>query len=287
MSSQGGSGTDGTVGSSNGGNRTAGSGTGGTSDAGNGGMLTSGAGSGGNTGMTSAGSSGAASTGSGGAASGGGNSGAGGSAGVGGSGGTRSVPFTCNLLIGPSTLGQWFNGGFLAHAGIDATRWEAMIAAHHYIPEWSPPGSTLFDTALEANQCALGSTTPDRVIFQATQWADMPVATWESHLSGIVKNIQMKWPSAKRIELMLSTVGPGNQPCSGGTAAEQSIQPAGFTALAAMPGLFPGLVSVDPAPMKWFEVTACSDFIVDHPQYTDSGARNIANLFGNFFALNP
>jgi hypothetical protein len=182
-------------------------------------------------------------------------------------------------------MGQWYNGGFLTHPGIDATKWEALIAAHHYIPDWSPPGSSLFDTPLEANKCATNSTTPDRVIFHGTQWQPMALAIWESNFSGIVKNIQTKWPSVKRVELMLSTVGPGNMPCPGGT--EQSIQANGFACMDAMPGLFPGLVFEDPAPMKWWEVTMCSDFVPGNPQYTNAGAQNIANMFGDFFAMHP
>jgi hypothetical protein len=181
-------------------------------------------------------------------------------------------------------MGQWFDGGFLTYPGIDATKWEALIKADSYIPTWSPPGATNWNTPLHGTQrCANNSTTPDRVIFQGTQWAAMPVATWEMHLSGIVKNIQMKWPSVKRIELMLSTVGPGDLPCvMGGT--EQFIQAAGLTALDAMPGLFPGLVFEDPAPGKWWIIPNCSDFNGANPQYTNAGAADVAKLMGAFFA---
>jgi hypothetical protein len=266
--------------SANGGSSASGSGGSGASGA-SGGTGASG-GSGGSTG------GGGGSTGGGGGSTGGGGGSTGGGGGSGGSADGGVVrPFTCNLLIGPSPLGQWFNGGFLTHPGIDATKWEAIVAPHHYIPDWSPPNSTLYDTPMEANKCAKDSTTPDRIIFHATQWAAMPVATWESNFSGIVMNIQKKWPSVRRIELMLSTVGPGDMPCSGGTAAEQSIQANGFIALDAMPAMFPGLISYDPpAPAKWFEVTTCSDFVTSNPQYTASGAKDIANMFGDFFAMN-
>lgn len=127
--------------------------------------------------------------------------------GAGGSG-TKGPP-SCTLLVGPTPLGQWFHGGFLGYPGIDTTKWQAMVVGHHYIPDWSPPGSALWNSPLDGTQrCAINSNAPDRVIFHATQWSAMPLATWEMHFSGIVKNIQAKWPSAKRIELMLSTVGP-------------------------------------------------------------------------------
>jgi hypothetical protein len=206
-------------------------------------------------------------------------------------GGETGVPidsggnvFTCNLLVGPSPLGQWFRAGFLTYPGIDATKWEAIVKSESYIPAWSPPGAAIWNTPLDGTQkCAENSTMPDRVIFHATQWAAMPVATWEMHFSGIVENIRMKWPSVKRIELMLSTVGPGDMPCQGG-ATEQFIQAAGLTALDAMPARFPGLVFEDPGPGKWWIIPNCSDFNGPNPQYTDAGAADVAKMMGAFFA---
>jgi hypothetical protein len=259
-------------------------------------------GAGGSTGGTSAGgTSGAAGsqatgigggpTGTGGNAAPGGNGGGGGAqpgtggmtgtgGGAGGSGAKGTL--SCTLLVGPTPLGQWFDGGFLSYPGIDATKWEALVVGHHYIPDWSPAGSALWNSPLDGKQrCAINSNTPDRVIFHATQWSAMPVETWEMHLSGIVKNIQAKWPSVKRIELMLSTVGPNNMSCGG---TEQTIAQNGLTALDAMPAMFPNLVYEDPGPGKWWYIPKCSDFVSGAPQYTDAGAADVAKMMGAFFA---
>ncbi|MES1208944.1 MAG: hypothetical protein ABUS79_23650, partial [Pseudomonadota bacterium] len=253
------------------GGSTGGSSTGGTTG-GTGGVATAG------------GSNGAAGSGGVAGAGGGGRGGAGGVAATGGTagGGGAKGPFSCTLLVGPTTMGQWFNGGFLTYPGIDATKWEAMVVGHHYIPDWSPPGASLWNSPLDGTQrCAANSTTPDRVIFHATQWSAMAVATWEMHFSGIVKNIQTKWPSVKRIELMLSTVGPNDMSCGG---TEQNIAQNGLTALDGMPALFPNLVYEDPGPGKWWYIPKCSDFISGAPQYTDAGAADVAKMMGEFFA---
>jgi hypothetical protein len=54
----------------------------------------------------------------------------------GGRGGPGSgEPFTCNLVIGNSTTEQWFDGGFLTHAGIAPTHWELFWVAHHWMEQ--------------------------------------------------------------------------------------------------------------------------------------------------------
>jgi hypothetical protein len=265
------------------GGSTGGSSTGGTSSGGVPGTGGAPTGTGGNVGT---GGWGGAQPGTGGGRGGAGGapSGTGGGTATGGSAGSAGAkgPFSCTLLVGPTTLGQWFDGGFLIYPGIDATKWEAMIAGHHYIPDWSPPGSSLWNSPLDGKQrCATNSSAPDRVIFHATQWSAMPVATWEMHFSGIIKNIQTKWPSVKRIELMLSTVGPNDMSCGG---TEQTIAQNGLTALDAMPAMFPNLVYEDPAPGTWWYIPKCSDFLAGAPQYTDAGAADVAKMMGEFFA---
>jgi hypothetical protein len=96
-------------------------------------------------------------------------------------------------------------------------------------------------------------------------------------------NIKLKWPSAKRIELMLSTVGPMDMKCPGGNG-EQVIPDTGFMALDAMPAMFPGLVFTNPGPGQKFYVTVCGDFVPGGPQYTDSGAKNLAAFFGDYYS---
>jgi hypothetical protein len=205
-----------------------------------------------------------------------------------------AAAFTCNQLVGPSPMFQWFNGGFLEHPGIDPTRWQLISVAHHYTDAWAKPGDPAWNAALDGGHaCAVGSKTPDRVIFQATQWSHTTAAQWITDLTGIVGNIKTKWPGVKRIELMVSTSAPGNVPCpaAGGKNNETIVPTIGYEAIDAMPAKFPGLVFALPH----FEVP-CKDFIGNGtaPQYapsatatTGAAVKEVADLFGAYWAMHP
>jgi hypothetical protein len=201
--------------------------------------------------------------------------------------------FTCNQLVGPSPMFQWFNGGFLQHPGIDPAKWQLIWMAHHYTDAWAKPGDSAWNLALDGSHaCADGSKSPDRVIFQATQWSHTTAAEWITDLTGIVNNIKTKWPGVKRIELMVSTSAPGNMACPGAPKNNETIIPTiGYEAIEAMPAKFPGLVFALPH----FEVP-CKDFIGNgtSPQYkptatsTDSPeVKEVAGIFGAYFAMHP
>jgi hypothetical protein len=188
---------------------------------------------------------------------------------------------------------QWFNGGFLTYPGIDPTRWELIMVAHHYTDAWAVPGDPAWDTPV-SHACAQNSTTPDRIAFMATQWSENTAAEWEADFAGIIKNIQTKWPNVKRIELMPSTSTPGDVPCpgTGAEASETTIPAYGYAAIDAMPAKYPGLVFSTPH----FEVTKCSDFIGNGgaPQYapnstatTGPAVMDVAGVFGAYYAAHP
>jgi hypothetical protein len=266
---------------------------GGDSSAGVGGNLPAASGNGGG----GADAGGAGSSAGGGASSSGapgaGGAASGGTAGASGAGGASSMlPFTCTLLVGPSTMAQWFNGGFLSYPGIDATRWQLLMVAHHYTNVWAMPGDAAWKTAI-SHPCANGSKTPDRVAFMATQWAETTQAQWEADFVGIIKNIQANWPMVKRIEFMPSPCAPGDKLCPGATVASETIIPAyGYAAIDAMPAQYPGLVFSTPH----FEVPKCSDFIGNgtSPQYAPDAAAttgpavtDLVNVFGAYYAAHP
>jgi len=241
-------------------------------------------------GMGPAGSGGHAGAGGGGPA---GASGTSGSSGGGQGGGGGSGPFTCNLMVGPSPMYQFFSGGFLTYPGIDATRWELIWVAGHYTNAWAMPGDPAWNTTV-SHPCAHGSATPDRVIFMATQWTENTANEWETDFDGIIKNIRTKWPAVKRIELMPSTSTPGDTPCPGnGPEKSETMIPAyGYEAIDAMPANYPGLVFSTPH----FEVPSCSDFINDGggPQYapnatatTGPAILEVAGVFGAYYAAHP
>ena len=192
-------------------------------------------------------------------------------------------------MFGNTTTQQWFNGGFLTYAGIEASRWELIAVGHHYIGAWAQPNDAGWTTAFDSNhKCANDAQNPERVIFIVTQSPPYSTAKqYQTDVTAIVKNIKAKYSKVKRIELTTLIRSPGNSPtvCSSKSSNEQSIPAAedeGMAAVAADPA-FAGLVFVLPP----FYVTACSDFNPDAPQYTNQGATNIAKVYGAYFAANP
>jgi hypothetical protein len=202
---------------------------------------------------------------------------------------------SCTLFVGPSPMMQWFRGGFLQQPGIDAGKFEMIWVAHHYTDAWAKPGDGAWNTALDnGHECASNAMAPDRVAFMATQWSHTTAAQWESDFSGIVTNIQKKWPGVKRIELMASTSAPGNKPCpaAGGKYNETIVPQIGYDAIDAMPAKFPGLVFALPH----FEVPNCSDFIGNGtaPQYAPSATAttgpavtDVAKMFAAYYVAHP
>jgi hypothetical protein len=236
------------------------------------------------------------------------------SSGAGGGGGPN--PYQCTLFMGTGPLHEWFCGGFLKHAGIDRTKFEAFLNPHHYLaayatalpnPVYNLPATSSMCTDMPMNNslnnpqldnaCATNPMMPDRVIYQPSQWGGTPLAAWTSGFAGVVKNIQAKWPSVKRIEIMLSPSGPGampmypngivpngmgDTPCPGGT--EQSYDPMGQAALDALPAMFKGVVFATPGAGKHFQVLNCGDFNPGAAQYSAMGAADLAKVYGDFFA---
>jgi len=192
-------------------------------------------------------------------------------------------------VIGNSTTQQWFDGGFLSYPGIDPTHWELIWVAHHYIDSWASPSDSGWTTPLDmGHACAAGSTTPDRVIFIVTYAPPYPPeTTYQTDTTSIVTDIQTKYPTVRRIEIMTLIRSPGNAEtaCSSAANNEQSIPAAedqGIAAVAADPA-FAGLVVALPPSY----VPSCADFVTDGPQYTTAGAMDIAKVYGAYYAAHP
>jgi hypothetical protein len=236
-------------------------------------------------GASGAGASGAAAT-TGGMTSGG--SSAAGSSAAGSGGSIADSPFTCNLVFGVSPTGQWFDSGFLDL--VDGSRWESIWIAHHYTNFWVNPEDSAWSLPFDpypgpAHTCAQNSSKPDRILFVAVNWQYTTAAQWESDLTQIVHNLQTKYPSLRRIELMTLTRAPGNQLCSASGSTETIIPAWTDVAIAAIAAQFPALVVQAPK----FEVPKCADFVNDGdaPQYTTAGAADVAQLFGSYYAAHP
>lgn len=172
---------------------------------------------------------------------------------------------------------------------IDPTHWELIWVAHHYIDSWASPTDAGWTTAFDSGHtCASNSTTPDRVIFIVTYAPPYPSeATYQTDITAIVNNIKAKYATVRRIEIMTLIRSPGNSAtaCSNQANNEQSIPAAEDQAIAAVAAdsTFAGLVFALPA----FYVPSCSDFVADAPQYTATGATDIAQVYGAYYAAHP
>jgi hypothetical protein len=193
-------------------------------------------------------------------------------------------------VIGNTTTQQWFDGGFLTYPGIDPTRFEMFFVGHHYIDVWADPTDPAWTTALDGDHaCAAGSTSPDRVIFIATEAPPYPAESfYQTNMTAIVNDIEAKYPAVKRIELTTLVRAPNNVPCvlapdAGADSSEQIIPAAEDQGLAAAAAGFPGLVVVLPP----FYVPMCSDFMSSNPQYTTAGATDVAGVYGSYYAAHP
>lgn len=202
---------------------------------------------------------------------------------------TAATPFLCNLVIGNSTTQQWFDGGFLTYPGIDATRWELLWVAHHYIDSWANPDDPAWSTPLDMGRaCSIDATRANRIIFVVTYAPPYPTeSTYQTDLTSVVNDILAKYPSVKRVELMTLIRAPGNSStaCSSAANNEQSIPPQEDDAIAMVAAgpAFAGLVFAEPP----LYIPSCSEFVANAPQYTSAGAMAIAEVYGAYYAEHP
>lgn len=161
-----------------------------------------------------------------------------------------------------------------------------FFVAHHYIDSWANSDDSAWTTPLDiGHACAKDATTPDRVIFIVTYAPPYPPeSTYQTDTTSIVQNIEAKYPTVKRIEIMTLVRSPGNvaTACSSAANNEQSIPAAEDQGIAAVAAdrAFAGLVFADPP----LYVPSCSDFVTDKPQYTTAGAADIAKVYGAYYA---
>jgi hypothetical protein len=143
--------------------------------------------------------------------------GASGTAGAMGTAGTGSVagfpgPFSCSLVAGLLTTGEWYNAGF-ENDGVDGTKWEGKFQHYGYIDIWAqdPPAGFSWNAPI-SSPCTTNSTTPDRVIWVAFSWElAYMVDVYVAKTVLAVKQFQKYYPSMKRMDLMTLIRCPGDE----------------------------------------------------------------------------
>ncbi len=184
--------------------------------------------------------------------------------------------FTCTLLIGIEATEEWYIAGF--ETMVDNTRWELMWYHSGFVELWANPNDAVWATSI-TSPCAQNADKPDRVIFVALNYLNDTLAFWTPNVTAAVANIQAKYPSAKRIELMTFIRAPGNMACSQAPAPRSTITPAQDQAMAMVAAANPGLVFVSPQ----FEVKSCNEYSSNPPHPTAAGATAWATMMANYY----
>src|SRR5579859_5326006 len=118
-------------------------------------------------------------------------------------------PYTCTLVFGILAT-QQFWGDF--EKLVNPAKWELIWVHSGFVELWANPNDPIWQTAI-TTPCAQNSKTPDRIIFVALNFNFMTLAEWLPPLTAAAKNLQTKYPSARRIELGTFVRAPNNMPC--------------------------------------------------------------------------
>jgi hypothetical protein len=184
--------------------------------------------------------------------------------------------FTCTLLIGIQATEEWYIAGF--ETMVDNTRWELMWYHSGFVELWANPNDPVWATAI-TSPCAANADKPDRVIFVTLNYLNDTLAFWSPNVNAVVANIQAKYPSAKRIELMTFIRAPGNMACPQAPAPRSTITPAQDQSMAMAAAANPGLVFVAPQ----FEAASCNQYSSNPPHPTAAGATAWATMMANYY----
>lgn len=179
-------------------------------------------------------------------------------------------------MIGILATEEWYDVGF--ETIVDNAKWELVRVHSGFVELWANAQDPVWSTAI-SSPCAQNSTQPDRVVFVALNFDYTTLDQWLPPVTAVVKNLQTKYPSAKRIELMSFIRAPGNKACSQAPAKRSTITPAQDEAMAMVAAANPGLVVVAPK----FEAKACSEFSSNPPHPSPAGATAWAKMMGDYY----
>jgi hypothetical protein len=184
--------------------------------------------------------------------------------------------FTCTLLIGIQATEEWYTAGF--ETMVDNSRWELIWVHSGFVELWANANDPVWSTAI-TSPCAQNPDKPDRVIFVALNFLMDTSTFWTPTVASAVANIEAKYPSAKRIELMSFIRAPGDVACPQAPAPRSTITPAQDAAMAMAAAANPALVFVAPK----FEAATCSQFSSNPPHPTPAGATAWATMMADYY----
>jgi hypothetical protein len=194
--------------------------------------------------------------------------------------------FTCNLVLGLFTTGQWFDGGFLMD-GVDPKKWEAKTQKYSYVEKWMDPANQVWSVPIR-NQCATNAMTPDRIVFVGFS----PViqqgrsqAGWEMLLTQVVATIKMKFPSAQQIYIQTMCRAPNNMLCANNNDPWTVVPPYEDMAFDAFTAASGG--TVVEGPKCYVPDCATSWLFANDTDYTTKAAASLAMQIATFYVAHP
>jgi hypothetical protein len=204
-------------------------------------------------------------------------------------------PFTCNMVLGLFTTGQWFSGmggagwgattPLIKYPGIDTTKWEGKTQKYSYIETWVPAGSANWNIAV-SNPCAQNAMAPDRVVFVAHHqpW-NTTQAQWQTLLDSVIATIKTKYPSAKEIDILTMGRAPMNMLCANNNDQYTIISPAEDMAFQAVADASAGMVKVGP---KYFVPSCAGSYIIaNDTDYTTAASNSLAMQLATYYIAHP
>jgi hypothetical protein len=202
----------------------------------------------------------------------------------GGGGGTTVTPpegpdtasYSCTLMFGINATQEWWTQGF--ETMVDNAKWELTKVHSGFIELWADPNNGIWKTGLNS-PCATNAMTPDRIIFVALNFDFTTLEQWLPPMMATAKNLRMKYPSAKRIELGTFVRAPGNKPCPQAPAKRSTIQPAEDQAIEMVVATDPTIFKVAPK----FEAKDCKEFSGNPPHPSAAGGAAWAKMAAAYY----
>ncbi|HEX3695984.1 MAG TPA: hypothetical protein VH374_11395 [Polyangia bacterium] len=182
-------------------------------------------------------------------------------------------PFTCNQLLGPSNITQWWP---VFEALMNGDHWQYMAGLHAFVDNWADPNSPFWTTAV-TSPCTSGAKNPDRVllvVFSTT----LTQAAFQPAITKAVATIKTKYPGVKRIELLTNPRSPMNKLCTGDDP-NSVVPPYIDQAIQNVADQSGGDVTVGPK----IEVGSCTWWDAHGTDFTSTGAAGVGALYGAYY----
>jgi hypothetical protein len=196
-----------------------------------------------------------------------------------GGGPGSTAGYTCNLVVGIDSTGEWFTSGFENQVPND--KWQIIYHHPGYVEDWADASDAVWGLA-PTSACTTNSDNPDRVIFNVYSETLTDKNSLVTAINKAVTNFKNKYSRLKRIDILTMTRSPDNMPCQSGQNGAV-VQKYVDDAVAAVVSAGPPAVVASPQ----FHAKDCSIFQDGGPHFTDAGKPVAAKIYGDYYSTEP